>query len=78
MKKIIAKKTYNTETAQLIKHVTFGEFGETTGYEEILFQTKKGDFFLYGFGGPESPYPVETIKALTKAEATDWENNNWK
>ena len=76
MKKIIAKKTYNTETAQLIKHVTCGEFGETNGYEEILFQTKKGDFFLYGLGGVDSPYSTETIIPLTKTEAKEWENTN--
>ena len=76
MKKIIAKKTYNTETAKSVKHVTFGQFGDADGYEEILYQTKKGDFFLYGVGGVDSPYPVETIKAFTKAEASEWEKNN--
>ena len=69
MKKIIAKKTYNTDTAALVAHVTFGEFGDAAGYEEKLYQTKKGDFFIYGIGGIESPYTEETIKAVEDALA---------
>ena len=76
MKKIIAKKTYNTDTAALIGHITFGEFGDAAGYEEMLYQTKKGDFFIYGLGGAESKYPEETIKALTEAEAKAWQKEN--
>ena len=76
MKKIIAKKTYNTDTASLVKHVTFGEFGDAAGYEEKLYQTKKGDFFIYGIGGIESPYTEETIKPLTEAEAKQWQKDN--
>lgn len=76
MKKIIAKKTYNTDTAALISHVTFGEFGDAAGYEEKLYQTKKGDFFIHGLGGSESKYAEETIKALTEAEAKAWKKEN--
>ena len=61
MKKIIKKKTYNTDTAIEISRIAFGEFGDPKGYEEILFETKKGDRFVYGIGGPESKYPEETI-----------------
>lgn len=61
MKKIIKKKTYNTDTAVEISRITFGEFGDPKGYEEILYETKKGDRFVYGIGGPESKYPIETI-----------------
>ena len=61
MKKIIKKKTYNTETAIEIRRISFGEFGDPKGYEEVLYETKKGDRFVYGIGGPESKYPEETI-----------------
>ena len=43
MKKIIGKKEYNTETAQLIKQFTYSYFGDPTGYEEILYQTAVGE-----------------------------------
>ncbi len=61
MKKMIKKIVYNTQTAEEISRTTFGEFGDADGYEEILYETKKGDRFIYGIGGPESKYPEETI-----------------
>ena len=56
MKKIIKKKTYNTDTAIEISRITFGEFGDPKGYEEILYETKKGDRFVIRFYSP-----LETI-----------------
>ena len=35
MKKIICKKEYDTETATIVKKVTYGSYGESDGYEEI-------------------------------------------
>ena len=51
MKKIISKREYDTETAQLIKKHTEGTFGDPAGYEETLYKTEKGYFFLYTNGG---------------------------
>ena len=48
MQKIICKKLYDTETAELIKKVTSGEFGDPNGYEESLYRTPEGIYFLYG------------------------------
>ena len=56
MKKIIRKREYNTETATLVKKHTVGTFGDPTGYEETLYQTEDGYYFVYGCGGAESPY----------------------
>ena len=64
MKKVICKVEYDTEASELIQKKVFGVFGDPKGYEECLFKTADGKFFLYGFGGPESPYTVETIKRL--------------
>ena len=36
MKKVICKKEYDTETATIVKKVTFGNYGEPDGYEEVL------------------------------------------
>ena len=72
MKKIICKKEYDTETATIVKKVTFGSFGEADGYEEILFQTPEGLYFVYVNGGPESIHPEEDISRISKAKAEQW------
>lgn len=72
MKKIICKKEYDNETATLIKKVTHGYYGDPAGYEEILFQTPGGLYFVYVRGGSESPYPEEDIQRLAKAKVNQW------
>lgn len=72
MKKIICKKEYDTDTATLIKKVTVGAYGDPAGYEESLYQTPGGLYFLYVFGGAASPYPVEDIQRLAKAKVNAW------
>lgn len=72
MKKIICKKEYDTETASIVKKCTVGYFGDPAGYEEILFQTPDGLYFVYGHGGEDSPYPEETISRLAKTKVNDW------
>lgn len=72
MKKIICKREYDTDTATLVKKVTFGNFGDAEGYEESLYQTDKGLYFLYVNGGEASPYKGENIKSVSKAKAEEW------
>ena len=72
MKKIICKVEYDTEAAKLIKKSTVGKFGDPTGYEESLYQTEDGKFFLYVNGGEESIYPTENIKRMSAAKAEEW------
>ena len=72
MKKIICKREYNTETAELVKKVTFGEFGDTDGYEETLYITADGYYFLYVNGGVDSIHPKEKITRKSKATAAAW------
>lgn len=69
MKKIICKVEYDTENATLVKKVTSGNFGESDGYEEALYQTDKGAYFLYVNGGADSKYPKEDIKRMSKDKA---------
>lgn len=76
MKKIINRKTYNTETAEKLGHMTFGEFGNSDGYEEILMQTKSGNFFIHGIGGKTSKYVEESIVPLTASEMKKWKLEN--
>ena len=75
MKKIICKVEYDTESSTLIEKRTFGEFGDPAGYEESLYQTEGGKFFLYVNGGVESVYAKEDIKRLSAAKADEWKAN---
>ena len=72
MKKIICKKEYDTETATLIKKTTYGFYGDPAGYEESLYQTPGGLYFLYVNGGEASAYPNEDILRLAKTKVNAW------
>lgn len=72
MKKIICKKEYDTEKSTLVKKFTVGEFGSSDGYEETLYATEGGNYFLYTNGGSDSPYKKEDIKRLSRAAAEEW------
>ena len=72
MNKVICKKVYDTETAELVKKVTSGVFGDAAGYEETLYVTPEGFYFLYVNGGEESPYAKEDIKRMSAAKAEEW------
>ena len=72
MKKIICKVEYDTENAQLVAKYTDGAFGDPAGYEESLFVTEGGKFFLYTNGGEDSKYAKEDIKRMSAAKADEW------
>ena len=57
MQKIICNKLYDTTTATVVKKVTNGEWGDPAGYEETLYVTPEGYYFLYTFGG-EDPHTL--------------------
>ena len=76
MKKIICKKEYDTETATVIKKVTYGYYGDPAGYEEILFQTPEGLYFQYTRGGEVSPYNGEDITRVAKTKVNEWIENH--
>ena len=72
MQKTICGKLYDTETATRIEARTVGSFGDPTGYEEILYLTPDGSYFLFGTGGADSPYAEEKITRLSKKKAEEW------
>ena len=76
MKKVICKKTYDTEAATIVKKFTSGEFGDPNGYEETLYVTEDGFYFIYENGGSDSIHPTENIKRASKAVAEDWLKNH--
>lgn len=72
MKKTIGKTEYDTETATLVRRHSVGDFGDPKGYEESLYKTQGGLYFLYYNGGAESPYAAPEIRRLSKAKADEW------
>lgn len=87
MKKIINGKLYNTETAIEIGVWSNGHnYSDFQWCEETLYKTKNGKYFIFGEGGPLSPY-TETcgnnnwcgsseITPLTDVEAASWAEKN--
>ena len=76
MEKVIRKRNYNTETATLIKKYTYSYFGDPAGYEETLYVTAEGKYFLYLNGGKESIHAKESIKRLSAAKADEWKSEH--
>ena len=76
MQKIICKKVYDTATATVVKKVTSGYYGDPAGYEETLYVTPDGAYFLYTNGGSESKYTTENITRKSRAAAEAFIANN--
>ena len=72
MKKNICKVDYDTEASELICKATVGALGDPAGYEECLYKTEGGKYFLYTNGGEQSPYTKEDIKRMAPAKAEEW------
>ncbi len=72
MKKIICKVEYDTAASELVAKYTNGAFGDAEGYEESLYVTATGKYFLYVNGGENSPYAKEDIKRMSAAKAEEW------
>lgn len=72
MEKVIRKRLYSTEKATLVAKNYVGSWGDPSGYEERLYQTEDGFFFLYGIGGCDSIYPSEKITPVSKVNAEAW------
>ncbi len=72
MKKTICKYEYDTEKAVVVKKATYGYFGDPAGYEETLYQTADGKYFIYVNGGADSAYAKEDIKRIAKAKVDAW------
>jgi len=67
------KHVYDTSKAEPLGNRVFSYFGDPAGYEETLYKTKGGLYFLCGIGGEESPYDQgEDIRPLSEKEAQAW------
>jgi hypothetical protein len=82
MKAVINGKLYNTETAKYIGSFSSGIPRNLDAYEESLYRTRKGEFFIAGSGGPYSKYSRSIgqneiaggskITPMTVGEAQKW------
>jgi len=83
MKKIIEGKLYDTETAELVgSYDSGGSCRDFQHFEESLYKTPKGSYFVAGSGGPMTGYSRavgqnewtggEDIRALSRSEAFEW------
>lgn len=83
MKKVIRGRLYDTETAKELGS-RFGGSEYNNDFEhfsEVLYRKRTGEYFLYGHGGPKSPYAEhrgknigwgEKIVPLTPDAAAKW------
>lgn len=83
MRKVIDGKVYDTEKATMLAEYSNGRFRNDFSYvNEELYVTAKGNYFLYGEGGPMTKYAVSCgsnswggssdIFALSEKGAYNW------
>jgi hypothetical protein len=82
MKTIKNGKIYDTEQAEKICKYSNGLGKRDFRHlRETLYKTEKGNYFLYGTGGPKTKYSTRTangtsggkeIKPVSKNEVLDW------
>ena len=72
MKTILCNRVYDTETATLVRKVAVGTFGDPAGYEESLYQTPEGLYFIYENGGADSVHPTKRIRRISEKKAKEW------
>ncbi len=67
------KRIFDTNKAEVLGNRAFSYYGDSAGYEETLYKTKGGLYFLWGLGGADSPYNAgEDIRPITEEEAQAW------
>ena len=64
--------TYDTGKATMDKKFTYGTPGDPDGYEETLYITSDGRYFIYTNGGKLSRYPKEGISPIEREQVKDW------
>lgn len=84
--KIINRKKYDTKKSTLLGRWSNGLGGSNHRWcVEELYKTPNGNYFIFGDGGPASPWAEHLesggriegsdIRALTKDEAYEWAEN---
>ena len=63
---------YDTSTSAIDKKFTYGVPGDSSGYEETLYITIDGRYFIYTNGGINSKYPQENITPIEREDVKGW------
>ena len=63
---------YDTAASTVDKKFTYGVPGDPCGYEETLYITADGKYFIYTYGGAQSKYPVENITPIDRENVKSW------
>ena len=67
------KHIYDTTKAEALGNRAHSYYGDPAGYEETLYKTKGGLYFLWCLGGEESPYNRgEEIRPISEDDAKAW------
>ena len=60
MRRSIDGKVYDTNTAEIICDISEGRIGEWDSVSARLYVTKKGAYFIAGYGGPTTRFKKQT------------------
>lgn len=63
---------YDTATSTIDKKFTYGAPGDPCGYEETLYITSDGRYFIYTYGGKKSKYPEENVTPISRESVKSW------
>lgn len=84
MNKVINGKRYNTETAKEMGKTGEYYHNDINSWEETLYRTKSGQYFIYGEGGANTRYAEpaqlgnwvsgEQIIPISEDKAKEWVN----
>jgi hypothetical protein len=72
MQKEICGVVYDTMLSTIDKKFTYGLHGDPYGYEETLYITSDGHYFIYTNGGDKSKYPKEEIIPISRDNVKEW------
>jgi len=72
MYKEIDGVVYDTLNSTVDKKFTYGVPGDPCGYEETLYITSDGKYFIYTYGGLKSRYPAENITPIEREDVKGW------
>jgi hypothetical protein len=83
MIKIIGRKRYNTDTATEVATREHGMPGDFSYFQETLYRSRKGTWFIVGGGGPTSQYATShspgsysgqsnVVTPFSDIDAYDW------
>ncbi|TDA64511.1 MAG: hypothetical protein D9V47_13830 [Clostridia bacterium] len=86
MRQVVNGKVYDTVKADMIAEVEFGLPGDISYCYEALHVTAKGNYFIFGDGGPATGYGQyvndttrgggQRITPVTRKEALAWCEEN--